>query len=56
MKFEAIYFEDYEVGYTRETLGRTITETDFVIHAGATTAINISHLTHPHLYPVQLHQ
>ena len=28
------YFEDYEVGSTRETLGRTITETDIVLHAG----------------------
>jgi acyl dehydratase len=30
----AIYFEDYEVGRTRTTLGRTITETDIVLHAG----------------------
>jgi acyl dehydratase len=30
------YFEDYELGEMRETLGRTITETDFVIHAGHT--------------------
>lgn len=28
------YFEDYEVGAERKTMGRTITETDFVIHAG----------------------
>lgn len=28
------YFEDYQVGHMRETLGRTITETDFVVHAG----------------------
>jgi acyl dehydratase len=28
------YFEDYQVGTTRETLGRTITETDIVLHAG----------------------
>jgi len=28
------YFEDYEIGSTRETLGRTITETDIVLHAG----------------------
>ena len=28
------YFEDYEVGSTRETLGRTITEADIVLHAG----------------------
>ena len=29
-----IYFEDYIVGSVRETFGRTITETDFVVHAG----------------------
>ncbi len=28
------YFEDYEVGAWRESLGRTVTETDIVIHAG----------------------
>ena len=30
------HFEDYIVGETRKTYGRTITETDFVIHAGHT--------------------
>src|SRR5487761_1161546 len=30
------YFEDYEVGATRATSGRTITEADIVIHAGQT--------------------
>ena len=30
------YFEDYETGSSRETLGRTITETDIVLHAGQT--------------------
>ena len=30
------FFEDYEAGYVRETLGRTITETDIVLHAGQT--------------------
>ncbi len=30
------FFEDYAVGATRETLGRTITETDIVLHAGQT--------------------
>ena len=29
-------FEEYEVGLSRETLGRTITETDIVLHAGQT--------------------
>ncbi len=28
------YFEDYVLGSSRETFGRTITETDFVVHAG----------------------
>lgn len=28
------YFEQYEVGARRESLGRTITETDIVLHAG----------------------
>ena len=30
------YFEDYEIGSSRTTTGRTITETDFVVHAGHT--------------------
>lgn len=30
------FFEDYEIGFTRQTFGRTITETDFVVHAGHT--------------------
>ena len=30
------HFEDYEIGVSRETLGRTITETDIVLHAGQT--------------------
>ena len=30
------FFEDYDPGATRETLGRTITETDIVMHAGQT--------------------
>ncbi len=36
MKVETIYLEDYEIGAFRETMGRTITETDIVIHAGQT--------------------
>lgn len=28
------YFQDYQIGETRKTVGRTITETDFVVHAG----------------------
>lgn len=30
------FFDDYQIGATRETLGRTITETDIVLHAGQT--------------------
>ena len=30
------YFEDIEIGESRTTFGRTITETDFVTHAGHT--------------------
>jgi acyl dehydratase len=32
----SIYFEDYAVGSGRSTTGRTITETDIVLHAGQT--------------------
>lgn len=34
--FTKVYFEDYQTGHIRKTLGRTITETDIVIHAGQT--------------------
>lgn len=30
------YFEDYEIGFKRRTMGRTITEADIVLHAGQT--------------------
>lgn len=33
---QTTYFEDYEIGFSRMTTGRTITETDFVVHAGHT--------------------
>ena len=33
---QTTYFEDYEIGAGRTTFGRTITETDFVVHAGQT--------------------
>lgn len=35
MKKEQFY-EDYTPGDMRKTMGRTITETDFVVHAGHT--------------------
>lgn len=34
--FISQFYEDYEIGASRETLGRTITETDVVMHAGQT--------------------
>lgn len=30
------FYEDYEIGFERRTFGRTITETDIVMHAGQT--------------------
>jgi acyl dehydratase len=36
MKVEDRFFEDFLVGETRMTLGRTITEADIVAHAGQT--------------------
>jgi acyl dehydratase len=33
---QTLYFEDYKLGDVRNTTGRTITETDFVVHAGHT--------------------
>jgi acyl dehydratase len=31
-----LYFEDFIIDHTRETAGRTLTETDIVLHAGQT--------------------
>ncbi len=36
MNTTPVYFEDYRIDDTRRTTGRTITETDIVIHAGQT--------------------
>ncbi len=36
MSEQVIYFEDYQSGHERVTSGRTITETDFVVHSGHT--------------------
>lgn len=33
MEEEAKFFEDFEIGETKETPARTITETDFIMHA-----------------------
>lgn len=34
--FHSIAFDEYQLNDTRETIGRTITETDIVLHAGQT--------------------
>lgn len=34
--FQSQFFEDFSIGAMRETGGRTITETDIVLHAGQT--------------------
>lgn len=36
MIVQSLFFEDYRVGSRRETLGRTVTEADIVLHAGQT--------------------
>lgn len=36
MAEQTIHYEDYQLGHERLTTGRTITETDFVVHAGHT--------------------
>lgn len=36
MKVAERWFEEYEIGETRTTVGRTITEADIVLHAGQT--------------------
>lgn len=36
MSIRSVFFEDYEIGSSRTTTGRTITETDIVMHAGQT--------------------
>ncbi|MEO6848534.1 MAG: MaoC/PaaZ C-terminal domain-containing protein [Chthoniobacterales bacterium] len=36
MKIVSQFFEEYRIGTLRQTLGRTITEADIVLHAGQT--------------------
>lgn len=36
MRTVEAFFEDYAVGTARETMGRTVTEADIVLHAGQT--------------------
>lgn len=43
------WFEDYEVGQVRETHGRTITETDIVIHAGHSGDFYPHHMDAEHM-------
>lgn len=38
------FFQEYESGHERETFGRTITETDIVLHAGQTGDFYPHHL------------
>ena len=38
------FLEDYVTGASRETMGRTITETDIVLHAGQTGAFYPHHM------------
>ena len=33
---KSLFFEDYQLGDSRQTFGRTITESDIVLHAGQT--------------------
>ena len=35
-KLQSQWFEDYVIGTVRETMGRTVTEADVVLHAGQT--------------------
>lgn len=41
---KTIYFEDYQVGFSRETFGRTITEADILTHAGQTSDFYPHHM------------
>ncbi len=43
------YFEQYELGEVRESHGRTITETDFVVHAGHTGDFFPHHMDAEHM-------
>jgi len=36
LRVSEVFFEEYEVGSTRRSVGRTITEADIVLHAGQT--------------------
>jgi acyl dehydratase len=36
MKISELYFDEYRIGEKRRTVGRTITESDIVLHAGQT--------------------
>ena len=38
------FFEDYGIGFSRETYGRTITEADIVLHAGQSGDFFLHHM------------
>lgn len=44
MRFEEIFFENYQIGQQRITTGRTITEADVVLHAGQTGDLYPHHM------------
>jgi acyl dehydratase len=50
------YFEEYEVGEERKTLGRTITEADIVVHAGHTGDFFPHHMDAEHMKTTQFGQ
>jgi len=44
MRFEEVFFENYQIGRQRITTGRTITEADVVLHAGQTGDLYPHHM------------
>lgn len=50
------YFEDYVLGEERRTFGRTITETDFVVHAGHTGDFFPHHMDAEHMKATEFGQ
>lgn len=44
MKTTTCYFQDYQIGTSRTTTGRTITEADVVLHAGQTGDLYPHHM------------
>jgi acyl dehydratase len=46
---EPLYFDDFEIGDTWESSGRTVTETDVVMFAGLTGDYNPLHVDHEYV-------